>query len=163
MTTPLKLAVVYLVAVIVQLTVFVDVRIAGVAPELLALVAVIAGFFAGPDRAPLIAFCAGLVWDIYLPTPLGVAAVTFALVAFAVATLEEGLFHDSRLQLLMVVAVASAASVVGYALVGELVGQRGLIDVDMLRIAAIVAVMNGALTPIAAPVVRWALVEREGR
>ncbi len=163
MSTSLKLTAVYLVALIMQLSIFIDVRVAGVAPELLALVAVIAGFFAGTERGPVIAFCAGLVWDVYLPTPLGVAAVAFALVAFAVASLEQGLFHDSRFQMLSVVTIASAATVVGYALIGELVGQRGLVDVEMLRVAVLVGLLNGALTPIALPVVRWALLEGDGR
>ncbi len=163
MSTPIKVAAVYLIAIIVQLTVFIDVRVAGVAPELLALVAVIAGFFAGPERGPLIAFIAGLIWDVYLPTPLGVAAVTFALVAFAVASLEEGLFHDSRFQLVAVVGVASASTVIAYALIGELVGQRGLVDVEMLRVSLLVGLVNAALTPVAAPMIRWALVDSEVR
>jgi len=163
MSTPLKLIGVYLIAIIVQLTVFIDVRVAGVAPELLAMVAVIAGFFAGTERAPIIAFGAGLIWDIYLPTPLGVAAITFALVAFAVASLEEGLFHDSRFQLFAVVGLASGATVIGYALLGELVGQRGLVDVEMLRVALLVGVINAALSPLAAPLMKWALVDGERR
>lgn len=163
MSTPLKLIGVYLTAIIVQLTVFTDVRVAGVAPELLAMVAVIAGFFAGTERGPIIAFGAGLIWDIYLPTPLGVAAITFALVAFAVASLEEGLFHDSRFQLFVVVGFASGATVIGYALLGELVGQRGLVDVEMLRVALLVGVINAALSPLAAPVMKWALVDGERR
>ncbi len=163
MSTPIKVAAVYLIAIIVQLTVFIDVRVAGVAPELLALVAVIAGFFAGPERGPLIAFIAGLIWDVYLPTPLGVAAVTFALVAFAVASLEEGLFHDSRFQLVAVVGLASASTVIAYALIGELVGQRGLVDVEMLRVSLLVGLVNAALTPVVAPMMRWALVDSEVR
>ena len=163
MSTPIKLAAVYLIAIIVQLTVFIDVRVAGVAPELLALVAVIAGFFAGPERGPLIAFIAGVIWDVYLPTPLGVAAVTFALVAFAVASLEEGLFHDSRFQLVAVVGLASASTVIAYALIGELVGQRGLVDVEMLRVSLLVGLINAALTPVVAPMMRWALVDSEVR
>ena len=156
---PLKLAIVSVAAVVIQLTLFVEVRIAGVAPELLAMLGVLLAFYAGIERGPILAVAAGLLWDIYLPTPLGVAAVTFAIVAFSVASLEEGLFHDSVAQLTVIVGLGSVASVVGYALIGEVVGQRGLIDVEMLRVAAIVGLINAALTPLLAPVVRWALVE----
>ena len=156
---PLKLAIVSVAAVVIQLTLFVEVRIAGVAPELLAMLGVLLAFYAGIERGPILAFAAGLLWDIYLPTPLGVAAVTFAIVAFSVASLEEGLFHDSVAQLTVIVGLGSVASVVGYALVGEVVGQRGLIDVEMLRVAVIVGLINATLTPVLAPVVRWALVE----
>ncbi len=157
MTTWMRLGLVFVVALVVQLTVFVDVRIAGVAPELLALIAVIAGFFVGPERGPVIAFAAGLLWDVYLPTPLGVSAITFAVVAFAVGSLNEGLFHDTRGQLIAVAGLASAASVVGYALLGSIVGESGLIGVQMLVVAMLVGVINAVLAPLAAPLMAWAL------
>ena len=84
--SPLKVGVVAVVTVVIQLTVFVDVRLGGVAPELLALLAVLTGFLAGPERGPTIAFAIGVLWDIYLPTPLGLSAITFAIVAFAVGS-----------------------------------------------------------------------------
>ncbi|NIR35380.1 MAG: hypothetical protein GWN79_03465, partial [Actinobacteria bacterium] len=77
----LKLGVVAIVVLVVQLTVFVDVRLFGVAPELIALLAVLAGFLAGPERGPRVAFGLGLLWDIYLATPLGLTAFTLAVVA----------------------------------------------------------------------------------
>ena len=157
MSTPIRLGLVFLVALVIQLTVFVDVRVVGVAPELLLLVAVTAAFFIGPEKGPVIAFAAGLLWDVYLPTPLGVSAITFAGVAFVVATLNEGLFHDTRGQLIGVVAVASAASVIGYALLGSIVGESGLLSLDLLVIAVVVGVFNAALAPIAAPAMAWAL------
>ena len=164
MSTWIRLSMVLVLALMVQLTVFVDVRIAGVAPELLALVAVIAGFFVGPERGPVIAFVAGLLWDIYLPTPLGVSAITFAAVAFAVGSLNEGLFHDTRAQLIGVVGLASTATVIGYALLGSIVGEPGLVGGDLVIIAVLVGVINAALSPLAAPLMAWALAaETPGR
>jgi rod shape-determining protein MreD len=91
--TGLRVAAVCVVAIVLQLTVFVDVRISDVAPELLALVAVLAGLFAGPDRGPTVGFAAGLLWDIYLPTPLGVGAIVFAMAAYVVAVLVAGFMN----------------------------------------------------------------------
>ena len=153
----LKLALVFVATIAVQLSVFVDVRVSGVAPELLALLAVLAGFLAGPERGPIVAFAAGLLWDIYLPTPLGLAAITFAIVAFSVASLEAGLYRDSPLQLALLSGLGTLAAVIGYALLGEVVGQRGLVDLRMLEIAVIAGLMNAALAPLVAPLMRWAL------
>ena len=155
--TILKVGVVLFVSIVVQLTVFVDVRIFGVAPELPALLAVLSGFLAGPDRGPLVAFAMGLLWDLYLPTPLGLAAFTFAVVAFVVAGLEEGLFHDSRVQLIALAGFGTAGAVLGYALLGEVVGQRGLVDLHLLRVAGIAGLVNALLAPLVTPVMRWAL------
>ncbi len=153
----LKIGVVFFLAILAQLSVFVDVRVAGVAPELLALVAVLAGFLAGPERGATIAFGAGLVWDIWLPTPLGLAAIAFATVAFAVGSVESGLFHDSRVQISALAFVGTFATVVFYALLGEVVGQRGLVDFELLRVAAIAATLNALIAPFIARPMAWAL------
>ena len=158
--TVLRMTPVVLVALLLQLTLFVEVRVAGVAPELLVLVAVLAGLFAGAHRGSLIAFVVGLLWDIYLTAPLGMAAVTFALVAYALGGVTEDLFHDTRIQTVAVVFVGTAASVTGYALLGEVLGQHGLMDDNLLRIVLLSSAMNAAISLPAAPAVRWALVRR---
>lgn len=158
----LKVAAVLLVALVLQLTVFVDVRVFGVAPEVLALVAVLAGYQCGPERGATIAFAAGLLWDIWLPTPLGLAAMSYATVAFAVGSFGAGLFHESRLQLAGVVGAATAGGIVGYALLGEVVGQRGLVDLDLLRVALIAGAVNAALVPVVRRPLRRALRPADG-
>ncbi len=153
----LRVGGILLATIVVQLTVFVDVRAFGVAPELLALVAVLAGFLAGPERGATVAFVAGLLWDVWLPTPLGLAAMAFATVAFAVGSIGAGLFHDSRLQISGLAVFGTAAAVIAYALLGELVGQRGMVDLELLRIAAIAGLLNGILAPLMIRPLRWAL------
>lgn len=157
MSVPFRLGAVMLAALLVQLTVFVDVRFFGVAPELLSLLAVFAAFLIGSERGPLVAFIAGLIWDVYLPTPLGVTALTLAIVAYAVAKFNEGLFQDSRMHLVMVVFVASGTAVLGYALIGGIMGSAELLRIDMFRIALIVGSVNAVLTPLASPIMVWAL------
>ena len=155
--TALKIGVVLVVTVVLQLTLFVDVRIYGVAPELLALVAALAGMSAGSDRGSLIAFNAGLLWDLYLPTPLGLAAISFALTAYVVGSLEAGLFHDSRVQVVVLSFLATGAAITTYALLGSVIGQRGLVDDDLPRIILTASIVNAVLAPLVAPVVRWAV------
>jgi len=163
--TALRVSLVCVIALSLQLTVFIDVRIAGVAPELLAMVAILAGYFGGPQRGQSLAFGAGLLWDVYLPTHLGVSALIFAVVAYAIGSLEAGLFHDSRLQQAAVVTLATIVIVMAYALSNEILGVRGLLDLHLLKVAAVAGLFNGVLSLVAAPVMRWAvppLVERPG-
>ncbi|MEQ8842493.1 MAG: rod shape-determining protein MreD [Acidimicrobiales bacterium] len=155
-----KVGVVLVISIVLQISLFVDVRVAGVAPELLALVAVLAGFLAGPERGATVAFCAGLVWDVWLPTPLGLAAISFAIVAFAMGSIEAGLFHDSRLQVAGLAFLGTFAAVLSYALLGEVVGQRGLVDLELLRVASIAGLLNALIAPIMARPMRWALRTR---
>ena len=153
----LRLIIVYLFALLLQLTFFSQVRVAGVAPELPALVAILAGLFAGPRRGSVIAFCAGLMWDVYLSTPLGLAAASFAVVAYTLGGITEGLVHDTRLRTLLLVFAGTAAMVTVYALLGGVVGQRGLIDDRLPRVVLIASGWNALLSPAAAPAVRWAV------
>ena len=155
--TVLKVGAVLLASIVVQLTVFVDVRVADVAPELLALVAVLSGFLAGPERGATVAFGAGLLWDVWLPTPLGLAAMAFATVAFAIGSIEASLFNDARGQASALAFLGTFAAVIGYALLGEVVGQRGLVDVELLRVALIAGILNAAIAPIMVRPMRWAL------
>ena len=83
--------------------------------------------------------------------------MAFATVAFAIGSVEAGLFHDSRMQLAGLAFVGTFAAVIGYALLGEVVGERGLVDLELLRIAAIAGVLNGAIAPLMARPMRWAL------
>ena len=146
-----------LAALLLQLTVFVDVRIGGVAPELMVLVAVLAGILAGAARGSVIAFFVGLAWDLYLATPLGLSAVSFALAAYAVGGFEKTLFSDSRIQAAALTGLATAGAVAAYAVLGELVGQRDLIDGDLVSVVVIASVVNTVLAPGVAPLVRWAV------
>lgn len=159
----LRLIIVYLLALLLQLTFFSQVRVAGVAPELPALVAILAGLFAGPRRGSVIAFCAGLMWDVYLSTPLGLAAASFVIVAYTLGGITEDLFHDTRLQTLLLVFVGTAAMVTVYALLGEVVGQRGLIDDRLPRVVLIASGWNALLSLVAAPALRWAVASGPAR
>ena len=153
----LRLLVVYLCALLLQLTFFSEVRVAGVAPELPALVAILAGLFAGPRRGSMVAFWAGLMWDVYLSTPLGLAAAAFAVVAYILGGVTEDLFHDTRTQTAVLVFAGTATMVTAYALLGEVFGQRGLVDDRLLRVVLIASGLNAVLSLVAAPAMRWAV------
>ena len=159
----LRVIAVYMVALLLQLTIFVEVRVVGVAPELPALVAILAGLLAGAHTGSMVAFGAGLMWDVYLPTPLGLAAVSFALVAFGLGAITEDLFHDTRTQTGLLVFAGTAASVTAYAVLGEVVGQRGLVSDDLLVIVLVSSALNAVLSLAVAPAMRWALWGRRAR
>lgn len=159
---PLRLGALMLVAVVVQVTVFADVRIAGVAPELLVLFAVMFGYWLGPRHGPTAAFVVGLFWDVYLPTPLGLSAIVFAMVAFAVGTGGAELLRDSKLQSAAVAGTGTFAAIAGYALLGEVMGQRGLVDLEMLRISLIAGLVNAAAAPLTRPLIAWSVGHESG-
>lgn len=156
----LRVSLVCLAVLLLQLTLFSQARIASVAPELPALAAVLSGLLAGAERGSLVAFGVGLTWDLYLPTPLGLAAVSFTLVAYAVGVLTEDFFHDTMTQTATLVFVGTAAAVTVQALLGEVLGQRGLRGESVVRIVLVSSTLNSALALLLAPLMRWAFTGR---
>lgn len=155
--TRLRVALVIFVALILQISLFSQVRLSGVAPELLLLVAVLAGFNAGPDRGAVIGFCAGLAYDIVLDTPLGLSALTFCLVAHAVGSLEESLIRETWWFPMLAAGLASAVGLVVFACAGEVAGQPGWVSRDLPRVAMLVGFTNMLLTPLVRGPMRWSV------
>ena len=52
---------------------------------------------------------------------------------------------------------------IGYALLGAIVGEGGLISADLIVIALVVGASNAVLAPIAAPIMAWALAAEVDR
>ena len=75
--TALKVVAVLAVAIFLQTTFGADLRVHEVAPDFMLLLAVSAGFVAGPDEGAVVGFAAGLVADLFLQgTPFGLSALT---------------------------------------------------------------------------------------
>lgn len=161
--TELRLVAIIIAALVAQVSLFADFRIFGVAPEVLVLLALLFGLLAEQKQGPTIAFIIGLLYDIYLPTPLGLSAIVFALLAYAAHSGGAELFRESKLQLGLIAAVGTFAGVAGYAALGEAMGQRGLLDVEMLRVALVAGAINAVLAPALQPFVAWALGAKVGR
>ena len=70
--------------VMVQQTLMLDLRVGGVHPDIMILLPIVAGLVGGPSRGASMGFVAGLVADLFLPTPFGLSALVATLIGFAV-------------------------------------------------------------------------------
>lgn len=159
--TFLKVTGLFVVVLTVQLTIFTKIRVVGVAPELMALIAAMAGLIAGSRKGSLIAFFVGLLWDVYLTTPLGLSAISFAISAYAVGSIEEGLVSNTRVQTVILVMAATAISLIQYAVWGGLVGHNDLLSSELPKIIVVASVINAILAVPATPLMQWILKQSE--
>jgi rod shape-determining protein MreD len=121
------------------------------------LLAVAGGIIGGPKLGALLGFASGLTLDLFLQTPLGLSALVFCLVGYGVGNVQAGVLRASWWIPVLTTVAASVAGELAYALVATVVGQPHLIDVHLLKVAAIVAATNGVLAPIALRLVGWAV------
>ncbi|MHB8219289.1 MAG: rod shape-determining protein MreD [Acidimicrobiales bacterium] len=146
-----------LLALVVQSTVGVDIRIAGVHPDLMLLLPIAAGIAGGPEDGALVGFLAGLAADLLLPTPFGLSALVDCLVGFAVGASTGSLAREIWWLSPLVALSASAAGVLAYAVLGTVLGESQFLHLDLVAMVAVVALSNAVLANVTLRGVRWAL------
>jgi rod shape-determining protein MreD len=143
-------------ALLLETTVFWRMRIFGVMPDFMLLIAVAAGITAGPTRGAALGFTSGMLIDLFLPTPLGLSALVFTLVGYAVGVANTGVLRSAWYIPVLTAAAGSAGGVVLYALAGSVLGER-MIDGHLATIALVVGVCNAVLAPVGVRFVDWSL------
>ena len=155
---PAKVAAAILVALVVQVSLLARFSFDGAQPDVMILQAIAAGFVAGPEKGAVVGFAAGLAFDVVLATPFGLSAFVYTLVGYTVGVVAGSVIRSSWWIAPTVVAVASAAGMVLYALVGEVLGQATLSGPPLTAIVVVVAAVNALLAPLAVRAMRWARV-----
>jgi rod shape-determining protein MreD len=153
----LALAVVLVVAVLVQSTVLARLRLAGVRPDLLVLAVVSVAVATDPTTGAGFGFVAGLVADLLFDLPVGVSALVYTAVGFTVGTVRVYVTSHRPLVHLVLAGAASLASVWCCGLLLRVFDLSSWAAVT--RAGPLVALYNLLLTPFVYPVV-WALTER---
>jgi rod shape-determining protein MreD len=158
-----RMALVVLATLIVHDAVLRGLRLDGVRPDLFLGLAIVAGLVGGPEKGAVYGFVAGLVADLFLPTPLGLSALVFCLAGYTVGTLQTTFIPQGRASLPVTTLLASLAGEVLFALVGTVVGLQGMVNTHLFTVAIVVALVNSLLSPLLARVVRWSLAVGEPR
>jgi len=148
------------VAVTVQLSVASRIEVFGVQGDLMLLIAAMAGLAAGPDRGAVVAFATGIAFDLVLQSPFGLSALVYVIVAYVVGSLQDTVLRAAWWIPSATAAIGSLFGVILYGVFGTILG-RDLVDPALLRIAAVVAVLNALAAPLVLPVVRWATDTRD--
>ena len=150
-------------ALILHQAVLPDLRLFGVSAEVMLLVAVAAGLAAGPERAAVTGFVTGLVADLFMNSPFGLSALVYSVTGYAVGRFAGTILRSTRWIPVLTAAAASAAGVVAFAAAGSVLDQGHVVSARLATVAAVVALLNGALSLLVIPVTRWALAGEEPR
>lgn len=138
-----------------------DLRVNGIAPDFMLLVAVLAGFIGGPDAGAVVGFAAGTVADLFLQsTPFGLSSLAFCLTGFAVGGAAAALLRPHWYLVPVVAAGGTAMGVALFVVIGYVVGQAQLVAPGkawLLEVGVVEALYAAVLGLPAATVVGWAL------
>lgn len=151
-----KLAVVVLAGLVLHVCLFARFSYEGARPDVVILLAIAAGFVGGPEKGALVGFAAGVSLDALLSTPMGLSALVYIVVGYVVGRASAGVLRSAWWIVSAVAAMASAAGMIAYALVGTVLGQATLDGPALWAILVIVPAVNAVLAPAAVRAMGWA-------
>jgi len=150
------LAVVLVVATVLQAGLLSHLRIAGAAPDLLLVIAVAGGLVAGETRGALGGFFCGLAADLLTwGRPFGLAVLVFTLVGWGCGRVRTATAFESRVADVVVAATASVLAAAAYLVGVGIFGDGGSLAGDFGSVAAVTAVWSSLLVLPVTAVARW--------
>lgn len=150
------LVVVIVTALLLQTTIFADVRLLGARPELMYLLTISFAVLEGPASGAATGFAGGMAQDFLLNQPKGITALTLTLLGYAIGMLRTYIVSPSAVLPVVLVAGGTFGGVVFYGIVTFLLGQLDTSWPYLFRVAALSAVYNAILTPLLFPILRRA-------
>lgn len=149
MRARLRITLLLVVAVLVETTLGSDLRVAGVAPDLMILVVICAGLTGGTLSGAFVGFWAGLLYDMFLTaTPVGLSALTYCLIGAAIGALRTSLLQERRSLLPLAALVGTAAGVLLFVGAGDVLGQTQLLGAGrawLIRVMIVESLWNAVL------------------
>jgi rod shape-determining protein MreD len=159
--TAFKVLLVLLIGILAQTVFGADLRVGGVAPDFMMLIAVCAGFAGGPDQGAVVGFAAGLLTDLFLMgTPFGLSALAGCLAGFVAGWARANFLHPNLTLAPVVAAVGTALGVVFFVVIGYLIGQDQLVAQGqkwLVEVAVVEATYSALFALPAALLMGWAL------
>jgi rod shape-determining protein MreD len=151
------LVVVIVTALLLQTTVFPELTLVGMKPELLYLVTVVFAALRGPAEGAVVGFVGGLAQDFMLNSPKGITALTLTLLGYTVGLARQYITSPSPLVPAILVALGTAGGVAFQRGVAFLLGEEGGPFLYVAKVVWWTAVYGALLTPIFYPVLRRAV------
>jgi rod shape-determining protein MreD len=155
----IRLGLLVVVMVIAQVALFPHLRVDGVAPDLGLVTAVAVAYRDGPNAGAIVGFSGGLLLDLFLRTPLGLSALSWAITGYVVGVLQGGMLRTSRWAAPLLGGFGGLLGGTVFVLVGGLLGSEELVGSHSIRVVAISATYDAILAPLVFLLVSWALHE----
>jgi len=141
-------------ALLLQSTVFGELNLLGVRPELVYAVVIVIAVLEGPSEGAVVGFVGGMLQDFLLNEPKGITALTLTLLGYGMGLARQYVSSPSPLLPMILVGAGTAAGVLFHSVVSFLIGRFDHPLSYGLRVVALTAVYGAILTPLLQPLVR---------
>lgn len=150
----LSIAVVIVTALLLQSTVFAQMKLLGVKPELMYLVTIIVAILEGPREGAVVGFVGGMAQDFLLNTPKGITALTLTLLGYAMGLARQYIVSPSPLLPTALVAAGTFIGTAFWQVMATLLGQYDEPLGYAVKVCLLTALYGAILTPIFYPILR---------
>lgn len=152
-----KTGLVLFVLVAFQVSVFAHLRPFGAAPDLLLVAAIVGGVVGGPDFGARNGFAAGLLLDLVIPGPFGLAAGVYATIGFGVGQFSRSVDSSDRRVAVLLSALSGFLATVVYGLALGVLGSEQFVEWRLAGVAAAVGLYSVLLNVPIRVAYLWAL------
>jgi rod shape-determining protein MreD len=140
-------------ALLLQSTLFGQLTLLGVRPELVYMVTILFALIEGPAEGTIVGFAGGLFQDFLLNDPKGITALTLTVLGYTIGLSRQYIASPSPLLPTIVVAVGTAAGVAFHSVVSFLLGQFDHPFTFTVKVILLTALYGAVLTPIVYPAI----------
>ena len=142
-------------SIAIQSTIFPHITLLGVIPQLSLVVVVSLAYLEGEKVGAATGFSTGLILDLLLPqSTVGLTALIYTLVGYGVGASRQYFPAESVWAPILAVAVATAATEIGYATLAVILGQAWISFSFTLKLSGLIVAYDTLLTPFVFPLVR---------
>ena len=145
---------VILTALLLQSTIFGDIRLIGARPELLYLLTILFAMLDGPSTGAVVGFSGGMAQDFLLNQPKGITALTLTILGYVIGMLRQYIVTPSPWLPVMLVGGGTFFGVVFYGIIAFLLGQLDVGWAFLIKSAFFSSIYNAVLTPVLYPLIR---------
>jgi rod shape-determining protein MreD len=143
-----------LVALLAQTVFFPYLKVVGVLPDVMVVATVAVAVRRGAETGALFGFGAGVAIDLFLEVPIGLSALSYTVVGYAVGSIQTGLLRERWWLVPLLGGAGSLAAGVVFVVVGLVMGQEYLFSLRTFLVlpprALYDAVLSLAVFPLAA-------------
>ena len=151
-----RLVLVVITLVVLQTTVFEHLVVFDARPSLCLLATIAIAYEEGPQAGALFGFASGLLLDMFLSSPAGLSALSFALTGYVLGVFQGGVMRESRGMALVLGLVGGLIGGTIFVIVGGIAGMAGFFSGFSVRVVIVAAFYDSFLAPLVFPFMHWA-------